>query len=147
MANVTIKVDSKVIEKKINKAINDKTMLQIHNEFARIINPWVPMDEGILSQDIEVTPKYVRYKGPYAHYQYIGEIYSPNIPITENGVIVGWFSPKGQKKNPTGRQMEHSKEKHPLATSNWDRVALQSQMKVLERTVTNILSNELRRQN
>ena len=48
---------------------DDKTMLEIYNLFAKVIEPWVPMDTGILAHGYEVTPNYLRYHGPYAHYQ------------------------------------------------------------------------------
>lgn len=102
---------------------DEAAWLEIYNEYARAINPWVPMDEGVLSQSVQVSSDGLTYPGPYAHYQYIGEIYGPNIPIYEDGEIVGWWSPPD--KYPTGRPMEHGREKHPLASSRWDEAAME----------------------
>lgn len=55
------------------------------------------------------------YPGPYAHYQAMGEVYGPNIPIVRNGILEGFFSPPGQPKHPTGRPLNYSKDVNPLA--------------------------------
>lgn len=123
----TIKIDAKLnrkLEKQFEELNNDTTMLLIHNTLAKKCDPYVPFAEGPLSQTIEITAKGVRYTQPYARYQYYGEVYGPNIPITQDGMIVGWFSPPGQPKQPTGRTMNHSTERHPLATSFWDKAML-----------------------
>ena len=59
----------------------------------------------------------VIYPGPYAHYQFYGEVYGPNIPIFEDdsGVPTGWFSPPGKKKHPTGRKLQYKTDRNPLA--------------------------------
>lgn len=62
---------------------------------ARHMNPFVPMESGVLSQTFltraDNESGYVEYVQPYAHYQYVGE------------------------------DLNHSKEMHPLATSYWDK--------------------------
>ena len=62
---------------------------------ARYMNPFVPMESGMLSQTFltsaDTNTGYVEYIQPYAHYQYVGE------------------------------DLNHSKEMHPLATSCWDK--------------------------
>ena len=126
-----IDVDFKVTAPRMSKALesvvayvieDEETRLEIHNLWAKLLNDYVPMDEGFLSQNIEVTPEYIRYPGPYAHYQYIGEVYGPNIPIFENGVLVGFFSPP--KKHPTGQDIVYNTEKHPKASKEWDKAAM-----------------------
>ena len=140
-----VHVDSAKIAKELSAITSDnKTMLAIHNLFAKLINPYVPMDEGDLSQGVKISAEYVWYDKPYAHYQYIGEIYGPNIPIYENGVIVGWRSPPGKgSKHPTGRQIEHSKEKHLDASKEWDKVAMTNPeiKQKFEKGVENIITH------
>ncbi len=81
----------------------------------RLIDPYVPMKNGPLSQNLEITKDYVRYKQIYAHYMYMGIKYGPNIPqFDEFGHITGFVSPKGKKKHSTGKPLNYSKEKHPL---------------------------------
>ncbi|MDD3337810.1 MAG: minor capsid protein [Lachnospiraceae bacterium] len=63
----------------------------------------------------------VVYPGPYARYQYYGEIYGPNIPIFDDnsGEPTGFWSPPGKKKHPTGRPLQYSTDLNPLAGSFW----------------------------
>lgn len=106
--------------------VTDEKMTAIHNLLAKMCEPFVPMDTGMLSQNVTVTPEYLIYNSPYAHYQYKGEVYGPNIPIMEKGVPepVGWFSPPGQPKQPTGRPINYSKEMHPNASAEWDKAMM-----------------------
>jgi hypothetical protein len=84
-------------------------MLEIHNLFAKTIDPWTPFFEGPLSQTVEITPNYIRYIQPYSHYQYVGT------------------------------NFKHTTEYHPLATAYWDRAAMQTQLPLFEKQVTDIL--------
>ena len=43
-------------------------------ECARQMDPYVPMRQGTLKNTRFIGPDYVEYKGPYAHYQYIGKL-------------------------------------------------------------------------
>lgn len=87
--------------------------------------PYCPFDTGALARSpyavTVVGSGEVTYPGPYAHYQYMGEIYGPNIPVFEDdsGVPTRFFSPPGEKKHPTGRQMEYATDINPLAGSHW----------------------------
>lgn len=87
----------------------------------RVCNPYVPFDEGVLAGSAntatEIGMGEVIYDTPYARYLYYGEVYGPNIPIEENGEIVGYWSPP--KKHPTGAKLEYNTEKHPQAGSHW----------------------------
>lgn len=83
--------------------------------------PYVPFYEGILAGSAntatEIGSGEVVYDTPYARYLYYGEVYGPNIPITENGIITGYWSPK--EKFPTAAKLEYSTEKNPQAGSHW----------------------------
>ena len=117
-------------------------MLQVHNRFAQMCDPYVPMQTGTLAQTTEITAKGVRYTQPYAHYQYTGLVYGPNIPIIENGMIVGWFSRPGQPKSPTGAYLHYSTEQHPLASSEWDKAMMKDKGEEFKQAVTDILKNK-----
>jgi hypothetical protein len=97
------------IQKKVESLVDDTVMLEVHNLLAKTIDPWVPFLEGPLSQTLEITPQYVRYLQPYAHYQYMG--------INFN----------------------HTTTYHPLASAQWDKVAMQSQLNSFEEQVKQIL--------
>lgn len=83
--------------------------------------PYVPFDEGMLAGSANTATKIgsgeVVYDTPYARYQYYGEVYGPNFPVTENGEIVGYYSPK--EKYPTGRALQYNTDKNPQAGSHW----------------------------
>lgn len=98
------KIDITWMARKIQELVNDeKLKLEIHTLFEKMMQPYVPRDEGVLAQHTEVTPDYVRYIEPYAHYQYMGEVYGPNFPVFQAGVVTGWRSPPS--KYPTGREL------------------------------------------
>ena len=83
--------------------------------------PYLPFDEGILAGSAntatEIGSGEIVYDTPYARYLYYGEVYGPNIPIVENGEIVGYWSPP--EKHPTGEELMFNTDKHPLAGSHW----------------------------
>ena len=87
----------------------------------RECSPYLPFDEGVLEGSAntatEIGSGEVIYDTPYARYQYYGEVYGPNFPITENGEIVGYYSPP--EKFATGEKLEYNTEKHPMAGSHW----------------------------
>lgn len=148
--DMSVSVDiSNIILQQLQDIVDDATMLEIHTAFAKRCDPYVPMDEGALSQSAfaQVTPQYVQWGNeavPYAHYLYEGNVYGPNIPIIENGVIVGWFSIPNMPKSPTGRSMNYSTEKHPRATAHWDEVMMQEQGDEFTKDVENILLRRAR---
>ena len=140
MASVTIKLDvSDALKKKFSELGNHTTMIAIHNTLAKMCDPYVPFREGPLSQSAVVTDKGVTYIQPYARYQYYGEVYGPNIPIKEDGMIVGWFSPTGQPKHPTGRKIHYHTDYHPLATSFWDKAMLRDHGEEFNNEVKDII--------
>ena len=58
---------------------------------------------------------------PYAHYQYMGIVYGPNIPILEpeTGILLGWFSPPGRPKHPTGEKLTYDTSQNSMAGPFW----------------------------
>lgn len=87
---------------------------------------YVPWDTGYLAASPRAVTVIgsgeVIYPGPYAHYQYYGEVYGPNIPIFDDsgsGEPTGWFSPPGQKKHPTGRELTYDTSTNALAGPFW----------------------------
>ena len=87
--------------------------------------PYCPMDTGVLANSAYTATVLgsgeVVYPGPYAHYQYYGEVYGPNIPIFDDntGQPTGYYSPPGKKKHPTGRNLTYNTDINPLAGSFW----------------------------
>lgn len=102
-----------IVQQVIDKSVIDYCM------------PYVPHDTGTL----ETSPYAVTvigsgevvYPGPYAHYMYYGEVYGPNVPvfIDDSGEPAYFFSPPGEKKHPTGKQLQYSTDYNPLAGPFW----------------------------
>jgi hypothetical protein len=49
------------------------------------------------------------------------DCYRPNIPILEpeTGVLLGFFSPPGRPKHPTGRELTYDTSQNPMAGPFW----------------------------
>lgn len=101
------------VQKAIDKAVIDYNL------------QYVPMQTGTLGRSAytatDVGSGRVVYPGPYARYLYYGEVYGPNIPVFEDnsGTPTRFWSPPGQAKHPTGRQLEYNTEVNPLAGPFW----------------------------
>ena len=97
----------------------------VDSECIRLMAPYTPFKNGVLEKSATIGTVIgsgeIVQSTPYARYQYYGRVYGPNIPIYQEGTgdIIGWFSPKGQKKYPTSRLLHHKKAKHPKAGPFW----------------------------
>lgn len=144
MIKISVSVHGSLADR-IGQLVDDRTMLLVHNTLAKMCDPYVPMDEGVLAQTVEITPQSVHYLVPYAHYMYVGEVYGPNIPIKDElGEIVGWFSIPGRTKTPTGRAITYSTERHPLATKEWDKAMLRDRRDEFTQQIKQILEMRAR---
>ena len=101
-------------------------MLFLATTAARFMDPYVPADNLVLAQDVDITADqdagYVTYNSPYAHYQYMGEVYGPNIQIFDGEELMGFWSPP--HKAPTGKKLKHNTFIHSLATDHWDQAMM-----------------------
>ena len=95
------------------------------SEWHRLYAPYVPFESGALRDSVTIAPKTITHNAPYAHYQYTGDVYGPNYPITQNGVRVGYYSPPNRPKHPTGKRLKY---KNPKAAAKWDEVAAGTQL-------------------
>lgn len=87
---------------------------------------YCPWDTGLLANSpysvTVVGSGEVIYPGPYAHYQYYGEVYGPNIWNEDQHIKNApspYFSPPGQKKHPTGRELQYDTSTNALAGPYW----------------------------
>lgn len=142
---ISVQVDTKALEQRLGFAVtpDDKLMLYMHQQFAKYCEPYVPKESGTLAQTVDITPNVVEWKQPYAHYQYVGEIYGPNIPIRDKatGTIIG--SQPGVKKKPTGRPLTYSQEVNPNATDHWDVPAMAAHMEDLLADIGNFITKRI----
>ena len=118
----------KVNLKPIDQIIKDKGLSEdgdVQGELTKIVSNrigrYMPYRTGVLSGKLKhiKSPTEIKVEGPYAHYQYMGEVWGPNIPVIENGIITGFWSPPN--KHRTGRSLEYSKGKNSQAGPFWDR--------------------------
>lgn len=114
--------DPKKILARRNVLLGGSVQKYIDAEVIRQNEPYVPFDEGALnvsaSMATDIGSGFVVYDTPYAHYQYYGVVYGPNIPMIIGGELT-FRSPSGATKVPTGQKLTYNKEKHPLAGSFW----------------------------
>ena len=133
-------IDASKFVSKFSRVISsDETMTAVHNLLYKMETPYVPFDTGTLSQNVEVNANHVMFKQPYAHYMYEGIVYGPNIPIIQDGRVVGYFSRPGIKKSPTGEWLSYDTSHHARATHHWDQVMLSEQGDSFQKQVGKIL--------
>lgn len=143
------KIDDTVLVKLQNRieGINDNkaVKLAVHKRFRVRLLPYEPFRVGAMSKHVQVTDEYLHYLEEYSHYMHEGLVYGPNIPIFEDGVIVGYFSlaPKGGKK-PTGEKLQYSTEKHSKATHHWEEAMMRDEGDVFEADVKEIVVKHLK---
>ena len=124
---ITIELESAKINARgmADKLENDSAFwTYAASEWHKLYSPYVPFESGTLRDSVTIAPKTITHNAPYAHYQYAGEVYGPNYPITQNGVRVGYFSPPNRPKHRTGGKLKY---KNPKAAAKWDQVAAATQ--------------------
>ncbi len=93
-----INIDVDAILRSRGMGSDAKTQRFIANEVANLSDDYVPFQSGTLKNTriIANDGSSITYRGPYAHYHWVGEIYGPNIPLGDEG-----FFSRAPKK-PTG---------------------------------------------
>ena len=111
---------------------------------AEHMDKYIPLDEGGLAYDNRIIEAdRIIYESPYAHYMYEGKVMGPNIPIKRNGIIEGWFSPKGKPKHYTGKDIDYSKSKargHTEAGPYWDKRMVSAEINKVVEEVQNFVN-------
>lgn len=114
--HIDIQINEQAIYAKTVGLLSDpQVMTEVHRVFADIIDPWVPMDTGELAT---------------------------NLTIDETGVTYNAYDESDghyAAKNYYGIDIKHKKDKHPLATAYWDKVAMQTERERLAQEVKDIL--------
>ena len=103
LLKVKVEVDTTGLEDRFVDLCNDPTLkLNMHRVLAKKCDPYVPYLNSPLSRTVQVTPDYIEYVQPYAHYQYHG---------------VGF---------------NHTLTYHPLASAEWDQAMLRDHREEFE---------------
>lgn len=122
---VHMDLDTEALLSRLNLESGGLVQQTIDNAVISWDMQYAPWETGTLAKSpysvTAIGSGEVVYPGPYARYLYYGEVYGPNIPIFEDdsGEPVGWFSPPGKEKSPTGRELQYSPDPNPLAGSYW----------------------------
>lgn len=104
--NVKVDIDA---EKIANKVINKDVKLFANQTWYRLYQEFVPMKNGGLYDDTEVTDEYIWHKKPYA------------------------------KRIYNGKDFNFSKDEHRFATAEWDKVSFKSQGDKLKKDIENYI--------
>lgn len=118
---MSVKVDFEpisTIEVKLGIEPNGRVQRYLQNQCYRYMDKYVPRQDGNLRKNVDLSnPEYIIYESPYAHYMYEGKVMAPSYPIKKNGVVVGFYSPKGKRKHYTGKKIKY---KTPGTGDHWD---------------------------
>lgn len=114
VGNVNIRLDTARLDgnlKECQKLLNMQVVADC--------DPLIPFRQGALRNSVNypdgIYGGQIEYNTPYAHYQYMGKVYGPNIPIRDaSGNITGWYSPP--VKHPTGEKLQYHT---PGTTDHW----------------------------
>lgn len=122
-----------VIKARLGIQPNGRVQKFFTNTCYKAMDKYVPMDTGDLAGEVDIQTDRIIYEMNYAHYMYEGLVMGPNIPIKENGKIVGYFSPP--KKHYTGKKIKYHQDKHEYAGHHWDRRMVNNEMDKVVKTV------------
>ena len=136
------------IRTNINKIINDIMRERDHipldmSEYQSSNRDDYP---GRLRDSALVDKEGIKWRTPYAHYVWSGNVYGPNIPVFAKGTsqIIRFVSPKGVKKHPMGYSMNYSL---PTTGARWVDIAFSQSGRIINNAVTNYLKKECKRYN
>lgn len=122
----------------MDRAQSEKLFTYAASEWHRLYRQYVPFREGVLYNQVNIIGEkgegVIEHTAPYAHYIYEGIVYGPNVPITQGGVIVGYFSPEAPK-HPTGKQMTFNTMFSGHASRHWDEAAKPTQLPLLTKSI------------
>lgn len=94
------------------------SLLFMANESKRLMEPYVPALNMVLSQNVRTYVEgdhgVVHYQSPYAAFQHEGNVMVSRITGSP-------WARKGESKIVTGRKLKYNKSRHPLATSEWEK--------------------------
>ena len=154
-----VTIDANKLQKRLGHIPKDnKTMTAIQNTFYKYCWSYIPKDKTVLADNVKITPQYVQWNGPYAHYQWVGEVYGPNfVQFDDFGNVSGWRSPSGKgSKHPTGRRLGidwedpirfpnwHFKYTTPNTGSRWDQKMLEQKGDKFYKEVEKIVERSLK---
>ena len=88
MIKVDTNINTGAILRKMGLGDSKDAHLYLANSVERLSRPYVPMSAGSAAHmvnQVRVTEEAITYPGPYAHYQYIGEVMDGRAPKQYTG--------------------------------------------------------------
>lgn len=84
---VNIDINTKKIMAARGMGSSNKVQKYIASEVARLSNPYVPFQQGMLKNNKQIAQdgSHIIYPGPYAHYQWYGEVMAGRAPKKYTG--------------------------------------------------------------
>lgn len=116
------------------RIFGDGTMTYAHTRLHAYCSPYVPMDSGHLDQAVDITPEFVRYRSPYAHFQWAGKVF-----VDDRGST---YALPSHSKHPTNKDLKYSEDYHPLATSHWEEAAMAAHKEDLIKDIEDYLKRK-----
>ena len=103
-------------EQILNRIFDEETRTYLHTRLHAFMSPYVPMDSGMLDQDVEILPDCVHYLSPYAHFQWEGKVF-----VDDRGST---WARRSDSKHATDRDLHYSPDQHPLAAAHWEQAMM-----------------------
>ncbi|SHI42777.1 Minor capsid protein [Parasporobacterium paucivorans DSM 15970] len=104
------------------------------------MEPYTPADSLVMSRGakayVDGGKGIIEYPGPYARFQYYGKVM---VGVTSGSA---WAN-KNESKIVTGKNLQYSKFRHPLATSHWDKAMKSARGKDLETAIQNYIKKKV----
>lgn len=118
----------------LGRIFDEATMTFVHTRLQAYCSDYVPMESGMLDQNVDITPEYVHYRSPYAHFQWEGKVF-----VDDRGST---YAKRNHSKHATSQDLQYSTDKHPLATSHWEVAAMAAHKGDLCEDITNYLKRK-----
>ena len=124
------------IEIELGIDANGAVQRYCQNQCYRLMDKYVPFRAGSgehLRTKVDLSdPELISYEVDWAHYMYEGKVMAPSYPIKKNGVLVGFYLPKGKRKHYTGEKIKY---KTPGTGDHWDKKMINNDMNKLVKNV------------
>lgn len=115
---------------------NKRTLLFMAQEAKRLMDPYVPARNMVLSRNVRTYVEddhgVVHYLSPYARFQHEGYLMVSRITGSP-------WAEKGESKVVTGTRLNYSTARHPLATSEWEKAMKTARMDDYVQAVQNFV--------
>lgn len=132
---IVVKIDVDAVKIMKHRGLDEGGRVQQYmaERAKALMDPYVPMQSGALKDpQIIDNGKALLFNRPYAHYQYVGEVYGPNIPLGDGT----FFSPTAPKQA-TGRSLQYRGA--PMRGKEWDKRMMADKGEEFARDVENFI--------